>query len=40
MIEYAFQNGYKIMLFTTLMGVTDEIVDRLKKIDVTVQHPL
>ena len=34
MIEYAFQNGYKIMLFTTLMGVTDEIVDRLKKIDI------
>ena len=34
MVEYAFQNGYRIMLFTTLMGVTDTIVDRLKKIDI------
>ena len=34
MVEYAFRNGYRIMLFTTLMGVTDNIVDRLKKIDI------
>lgn len=34
MIDYAYKKGYEIGLYTTTIGVTDETIKRLKKIDI------
>lgn len=34
MIKYAYENGYKVRLFTSLTGVTDEDIDIIKNVEL------